>query len=151
MNQNQSLNSKSTRKTDNEPSLIVIYKSYTLGESHSKPTIEMTSSSPDNSHNTNCDVTPKVVGLTKLPYTAVTQQPQSPRNRDQGIKSYNRQQAVLGDFESEDKNRYWSSGLFSCFDDWSSCEYTQQIFLMLCLKELTKLADCRNVNARVLC
>ena len=110
-----------TYKTNGPSSMMIPrYINPVLEQSHQNSGMEMTSSSQMTNQNVDGSATTKALGMVKLPYMAVTQEPSNPIHHV-GINNYNNGQAreVCG----RDEERYWSSGLFSCFDDWSSCKY----------------------------
>ena len=99
-----------------------------LEQSHQTSSMEMTSSSQDTNQNVPSGAaTPKVSGMVRLPYMAVTQEP--PATSEQGVSTIHDEQGVSNDNNGQaravggqDEKRDWSTGLFSCFDDWSSCK-----------------------------
>ncbi|CAB3988130.1 Hypothetical predicted protein [Paramuricea clavata] len=111
-----------TYKNNNHASITIPrYINPVFEKSHPNPGMEMTSSSRDTNQDVNCSTTPKVSGMVKPPYMPVTQEPQSTMHHVQGVNNYNGGRAVIEGFSGTDEIRNWSSGLFSCCDDWSSC------------------------------
>ena len=108
-----------THQTNGHTSMMIPrYINPMLEQSHQNSSMEMTSSSQDTNQNVPSGATPKLSGMVRLPYTAISLEPSA--TSEQGVSNCNNGQAraICGQHEK----RYWSSGLFSCFDDWSSCK-----------------------------
>mgnify|MGYP002803639812 FL=1 len=107
-----------TYQTNGHTSMIPRYMNPMLEQPHLNSSMEMSSSSHDTNQNVHCGATPKLSGMVRPPYMAINQEP--PATSEQGVSNYNDGQAtaVCG----QDEKRDWSSGLFLCLDDWSSCK-----------------------------
>ncbi len=107
-----------TYKTNDHTSIMIPrYINPVLEKSHPPPRMQMTTSSRD--RDSNCGNT--LSGMANPPYMVVAQQPQSTMHHVQRVNP-NGEQTGINVFGCRDEKRNWSSSLFSCFDDWSSCE-----------------------------
>lgn len=104
--------------TATHSTMIPHYINPVLENAHPAVSVEMTSASRDTHQNDNLNITSKISRMGKPLDIAITQGPRATIHQVQG-KEVQINKEVSPDGHKE---RDWSSGLFACLEDWSSCK-----------------------------